>query len=68
MVQSDDAELMNWGMLVNDRLERKMEDPTFDAVAAMKLLALAYIKEKKALSLTIFSDTVLVLMHQNRFK
>jgi len=48
MVQTDDMELMHWTMLVNDRLERKMEDPKFDAAAAMGLLAVAYFKEKKA--------------------
>ena len=32
-------------MLVNDKLERKLENPSFDVEAAMKELALLYIKE-----------------------
>ena len=51
MVQTDDTEMLDWAMTVNDKLEMKMDNPAFDVVAAMKVMALAYIKEKKVCSI-----------------
>jgi len=48
MVQTEDHELIDWAMLVNDKLERKITDPKFDAGAAMKELCLAFFKAKQA--------------------
>jgi hypothetical protein len=49
MVHSDEQDLMNWCMVVNDKLERKMENPSFDAAGAIHEMSMAYFKEKKVM-------------------
>lgn len=46
-LQTDESDLIDWAMRVNDKLENKQDDDQFDAAAALQQCALAYFKEKK---------------------